>query len=189
MIPLIGRRSLHAGSLLRSIWQQFYKTPPHAYPVRMGGICMPNDNASIAALIEKHQQTLLSGWLAGPKAVRPVTRHGQRVRQPPIRPGSFSNSFAGARRPGSSTTSRRRIGPGCAICSRTCPVRVVAEGFSPSETATFVFSLKEPLFEMLRPRVRPGRGAACHARPGRRRRLLDKLGCSPSNATREPARR
>jgi rsbT co-antagonist protein RsbR len=47
------------------------------------------------------------------------------------------------------------------------------EGFSPSETATFVFSLKEPLFERLRPTADAGPERTATWATGA---LLDKLG-------------
>ena len=40
------------------------------------------------------------------------------------------------------------------------------QGFSPSETAIFVFSLKEPLFELLRQELGADAGPARRARPG-----------------------
>ena len=50
------------------------------------------------------------------------------------------------------------------------------QGFSPSETAMFVFSLKQPLFERLRAELgtRPGRRSP--RRSGRATTLLDSLG-------------
>ena len=49
------------------------------------------------------------------------------------------------------------------------------QGFTPTETATFVLSVKKPLFELLRKRcgsgaIRPGVGALVH------HRLIDSLG-------------
>ncbi|MGH7342110.1 MAG: STAS domain-containing protein, partial [Candidatus Rokuibacteriota bacterium] len=49
------------------------------------------------------------------------------------------------------------------------------QGFTPSETATFVFSLKEPLFERLRQDVGASAGALADEML-RASRLLDKLG-------------
>ena len=57
------------------------------------------------------------------------------------------------------------------------------QGFSPTETAIFVFSLKEPLFDMLRRELGAGCGAACAARPGRSRACSMRWASTPSNAT------
>ncbi len=53
-------------------------------------------------------------------------------------------------KPGSSKTSWRPTGPPCGNCWRTSRAPRVIQGFTARETATFVFSLKEPLFQLLR---------------------------------------
>ena len=60
-------------------------------------------------------------------------------------------------------------------CWATCPVRVRPRGFSPSETATFVFSLKQPLFDVLRQEY-DGQAAALTDELWTASSALDRLG-------------
>src|SRR5665213_1324880 len=114
-----------------------------------GGIHMPNDNAVIVGLIEKHQHTLLTGWLAAQK------RHG-RLRDVGNASGNTDQArqFLDLLRRGTATGEFDDI-----TRPEWAPMRelledlsraLATEGFTPTETATFVFSIKEPLFDMLR---------------------------------------
>ena len=135
---------------------------------------MPADTASIAALIEKHHQALLSGWLAA------LQRHG-RTR------GGRSDAVIVDQARQFIDQLRRSTATGQFDDITTpewAPMRelledvsraMVADGSSPSETATFVFSVKEPLFEMLRHEL--GTDAAqIAAQTWTVTRLIDRLG-------------
>ena len=113
---------------------------------------MPDSNASIAALVEKHQQALVKDWLAAQK------RHG--------RSRDAGNDAATADLARQFLEQLRRGTAGGQFDDITGPdwasMREVLEdfsrsratqGFTSSETAVFVFSLKEPLFDMLRREV------------------------------------
>ena len=113
---------------------------------------MPDSNASIAALVEKHQQALVKDWLAAQK------RDG--------RSRDAGNDAATADLARQFLEQLRRGAAGGQFDDITGPdwasMREVLEdfsrsratqGFTPSETAVFVFSLKEPLFDMLRREV------------------------------------
>ena len=65
-------------------------------------------------------------------------------------PATFLAAFAGAveeRRDGA--TSPTRAGTRCARVLKSMSDARARQGFTPSETATFVFSLKQPLFAEL----------------------------------------
>ena len=57
------------------------------------------------------------------------------------------------------------------------------QGFSPSETATFVFSLKQPLFDRLRERARQRRRSARPTRPGTPTRCSTGSASTPPRCT------
>ncbi len=61
------------------------------------------------------------------------------------------------------------------------------QGFTPTEVATFVFSLKQPLFARLRAGLGDRRAAG--RRRGRRRPCSTGSGCTRSRSTSRPARR
>ncbi len=118
-------------------------------PKQSENFCMANDSHPIGALIEKHQQTLLKGWLDAQS-----------------RDGQSHGAAAGA---AAADLARQFLDQLCRGTTSGQPGNIMApewasmrdllddfsraraiQGFSPSETALFVFSLKEPLFEMLR---------------------------------------
>jgi len=109
---------------------------------------MANNGTVIAALIEKHQQSLLSAWLAGQK------RDGRsRDAGNDAAIADLARQFLERLRAGAATGQLDDI-----MAVEWAPMRDlledfsrsrVSQGFSPSETATFVFSFKEPLFEAL----------------------------------------
>jgi rsbT co-antagonist protein RsbR len=101
----------------------------------------------IAALIQKHQKTLLDGWVAAQK-------RDNRSRETNSATTELAKQFLDQLRAGTETGQFDDI-----TISEWASMRDLledfsrsraAEGFSPSETATFVFSFKEPLFDMLR---------------------------------------
>jgi rsbT co-antagonist protein RsbR len=110
---------------------------------------MANNETVIAALIAKHQQTLLSGWLAGQK------RDGRsRDAGTDAATTDLARQFLERLRSGAATGQVDDV-----MAAEWAPMRDlledfsrsrVSQGFSPSETAIFVFSFKEPLFEAMR---------------------------------------
>jgi rsbT co-antagonist protein RsbR len=110
---------------------------------------MPNETNLVAALIEKDRQTLLTGWLDAQKRYgrqRDTTNAAANTEQArqfldQLRRGAASGQFDTIT--GSDWAGMREL---LEDLSRA----LVAEGFSPTDTAMFVFSIKEPLFEMLR---------------------------------------
>ncbi len=110
---------------------------------------MPHDNRTLAALIEKDHAAILSGWLTALK------RSGKRY-------DSRAEAAIGEQGRQLLDQLRKAVAAGQLDDITTpewAPVRDlledlsrarVADGFSPSETAAFVFSIKEPLFDALR---------------------------------------
>jgi rsbT co-antagonist protein RsbR len=108
---------------------------------------MSDNNIVMAALVEKHEQALLNGWLVAQK------RHGGlRAADPAMI--EVARQFLEQLRRAMATgqmddTASQQWAPMRDLLEDFSRSRV-AQGFSPSETATFIFSFKEPLFEMLR---------------------------------------
>jgi rsbT co-antagonist protein RsbR len=109
---------------------------------------MANNNSVLGSLIEKHQDALINAWVASQK------RNGSREIGTDTDVMDFARQvidhlhkgITGGRSDditGAEWTSMREL---LEDFSRSRATR----GFSPSETAVFVFSLKEPLFDMLR---------------------------------------
>jgi rsbT co-antagonist protein RsbR len=135
---------------------------------------MPNETNLVAALIEKDRQTLLTGWLDAQKRygrVRDTANAAANTEQArqfldQLRRGAASGQFDTIS--GSEWAGMREL---LEDLSRA----LVAEGFSPTDTAMFVFSIKEPLFEMLRREL--GKDAAGIADMSWAvTRLVDRLG-------------
>jgi rsbT co-antagonist protein RsbR len=110
---------------------------------------MPNNDTVIATLIGKHQQTLLSEWLTVHK--RDGRAHHATVH---AAASDLGRDFLDQLRRGAATGELDDI-----AIPEWAPMRELLEdlsraratqGFSPSETAMFVFSFKQPLFELLR---------------------------------------
>ncbi|HEX3401546.1 MAG TPA: STAS domain-containing protein [Acetobacteraceae bacterium] len=110
---------------------------------------MPRNEAAITALIEKHQQSLLTAWLAAQKRDGRSRDTGSDAATTDLARQFLQQLHKG----GSGGRLDDISGPDWA------PMRELlddfsraraTQGFSPSETAAFVFSLKEPLFDMLR---------------------------------------
>ena len=110
---------------------------------------MPHDNRALAALIEKDHAAILSGWLATLK--RSGKRYDSRAEATVVEQGrqllDQLRRAAAAGQLDDITTSE--WAPVRDLLEDLSRVRV-ADGFSTSETAAFVFSIKEPLFDALR---------------------------------------
>lgn len=114
---------------------------------------MPENESTIVALIEKHQQDLLRDWLrclGTAQGSGVVQQDSGTVEQAQRFLAQLSH---GARNAQFADTSAPEWAPLRELLEEVSHARVV-QGFSPSQTATFVFSLKEPLFALLRREIR-----------------------------------
>jgi rsbT co-antagonist protein RsbR len=129
----------------------------------------------ISTIIDKHQQKLLAEWLGqqrtegsssnGRLDEREMTDQSKRFLAE-LRKGSENAAIEDISTPGWDSTRE--------ILDEVSRSRAL-QGFTPSETATFVFSLKEPLFTLLRQET--GKDAdALAAGILTATRLLDQLG-------------
>lgn len=135
---------------------------------------MSDSGTVILRLIERHYQQLLNEWLACQKRDRTFAQ-GQREAET----AETARRFLDELRRSAAVAQLDDI-----TTAEWAPVRELLQGmsreraiqgFSPSETATFVFSLKEPLFALLRREV--GRDADALARETwTTNSLLDRLG-------------
>jgi rsbT co-antagonist protein RsbR len=135
---------------------------------------MSDSSSAILPLIDRHYQKILDEWLICQKR---DTRIGDKQREAEVT--ELSRRFLDELRRGAAIAQFDDI-----QATEWAGVREllddlsrarVAQGFSPSETAIFVFSLKEPLFELLRREIR--RNPDDLAREiWTTTRLLDKLG-------------
>jgi rsbT co-antagonist protein RsbR len=110
---------------------------------------MKEDALVIAGLIEKQQKKLLDDWMASQRkqgAVRGGQKEADAIDQ--------ARRFLTALRKGSESGRLDDIttpewAPTRDVLDEVTRSRI-ADGFTPTETATFVFSLKEPIFALLR---------------------------------------
>jgi len=130
---------------------------------------MPDDNLVIAALIEKHKQTLLRGWLAAQKRDGGASDSAD---------ADLSKRFLDELRGTAAgqfndiTTAEWK---GMRDLLEDFSRARVTQGFTPTQTAIFVFSFKEPLFEMLRRELAADGDQLAH-QIWNVTRLLDQLG-------------
>jgi rsbT co-antagonist protein RsbR len=108
-----------------------------------------NPTSRLLTLLDKHEQKVLTAWLASLVASGAL-RSGQVKEELKVQSQNFLREFIGGLKSGQTDditgqdwSSAREL---LREFSRSCAL----QGFTPSETATFVFSLKEPLFNLLR---------------------------------------
>jgi rsbT co-antagonist protein RsbR len=108
-----------------------------------------NPTSRLLTLLDKHEQKVLTAWLASLVASGAL-RSGQVKEELKAQSQKFLREFIGGLKSGQTDditgqdwSSAREL---LREFSRSCAL----QGFTPSETATFVFSLKEPLFNLLR---------------------------------------
>jgi rsbT co-antagonist protein RsbR len=108
-----------------------------------------NPTSRLLSLLDKHEQKVLTSWLASLVASGAL-RAGQVKEELKNQSQTFLREFIGGLKSGQADditgqdwSSARKL---LHEFSRSCAL----QGFTPSETATFVFSLKEPLFTLLR---------------------------------------
>jgi rsbT co-antagonist protein RsbR len=106
-------------------------------------------SSSVATLLKKNEQSLLSDWLKYQLAAN-SSRHDL-MKESELRDQSrrFLELFQQASQRDGSNTESTAWTPVKEMLADISRSRAV-QGFTPTETATFVFSLKRPLFDLLR---------------------------------------
>lgn len=104
--------------------------------------------ADISALVARNEQTILPEWLELQK--KAGTLHTGRISEGELQAQSrnFLHLLRDALAKAGSDLSDAAYEPAKAMLSELSRSRAL-QGFSPTETATFIFSLKEPLFKAL----------------------------------------
>jgi rsbT co-antagonist protein RsbR len=137
--------------------------------------------ANISKLLEEHDKTLLADWLECQKKAGAL-RSGQ-ISEPEL--AEDSRRLLAALRGAAATEQFTDITTSAWDQTRTVLEEVsrsrAALGLTPSETASFIFSLKEPLFTLLRQEI--GKDPARFAQEiWMATQLLDKLGLYTTEA-------
>lgn len=104
--------------------------------------------AEISVLVTKNEQTILPEWVELQK--KAGTLHTGRISEGELQSQSktFLHLLRDALTKGGSDVSDAAYEPAKAMLTELSRSRAL-QGFSPSETATFIFSLKQPLFNAL----------------------------------------
>jgi len=105
--------------------------------------------SALAQLFQKHQQQILEEWVKQQRGA--ASLRSDLLKESELREQSreFLKSFIDAAQAGAEDLNAPSWKPAKEVLSSISRSRA-AQGFSPSETATFVFSLKQPLFEVLK---------------------------------------
>jgi rsbT co-antagonist protein RsbR len=103
---------------------------------------------SLAQLFQKHQQQILEEWVKQQRGA--ASLRSDLLKESELREQSreFLKNFIDAAQAGTEDLDAPSWKQAKEVLSSISRSRA-AQGFSPSETATFVFSLKQPLFEVL----------------------------------------
>ena len=133
------------------------------------------DASRIAGIIKTHEKEILTEWLQAQLANG--THRGDLLKETDLR--EQSRSFLSAMQAASQKGGTENVdGPAWAdvkhMLGELSKTRAIA-GFSPTETATFVFSLKQPLFTRMRSELKSDAGALADE-TWNATVLLDKLG-------------
>src|SRR5258705_2426022 len=104
---------------------------------------------SLAQLFQKHQQQILEEWVKQQRGA--ASLRSDLLKESELREQSreFLKNFIDAAQAGTEDLDAPSWKPVKEVLSSISRSRAL-QGFSPSETATFVFSLKQPLFEVLK---------------------------------------
>ena len=104
---------------------------------------------SLAQFFQKHQQQILEEWVK--QQLGAANLRSDLLKESELREQSreFLKSFIDAAQAGAEDLNAPSWKPAKEVLSSISRSRAT-QGFSPSETAMFVFSLKQPLFEMLK---------------------------------------
>ncbi len=111
-----------------------------------GGVTA-NSDLRLAALIEDHQDDLLAEWLG---LLRTSASGGKADQQLADHARTFLKGLSSALATGNLTDLSAPEWSGVLSFIRTLSRQRAEDGFTPAETATFVFSFKQPLFRRLR---------------------------------------
>ena len=114
---------------------------------------MTEQQSRVAQLLRKNEQDVLQQWLS--YQISATTMRADLIKESDLREQSrrFLQLFTAVVQQNGddeNTSSWKSVKDMLGEVSRSR----VAQGFSPSETATFVFSLKQPMFDMLRREIR-----------------------------------
>ena len=128
---------------------------------------------SLAQLFQKHQQQILEDWIR--QQLGAATLRSDLLKESELREQSreFLKNFIDAAQAGTEDVNAPSWKPAKEVLSSISRSRAT-QGFSPSETAMFVFSLKQPLFEVLKRESLPAQELADGS--WQTTVLLDKLG-------------
>jgi len=105
--------------------------------------------SALAQLFQKHQQQILEEWVKQQRGA--ASLRSDLLKESELREQSreFLKNFIDAAQAGTEDLDAPSWKQAKEVLSSISRSRA-AQGFSPSETATFVFSLKQPLFEVLK---------------------------------------
>jgi rsbT co-antagonist protein RsbR len=109
-----------------------------------GKVAKSTDGGRIAATLSRHADEILSEW-----AARQPTRGALTESLVKLQCSEFLSLFAAALPGGVASIDRKEWGPTKEFLGTLSRSRA-AQGFSPSETAMFIFAGKEPMFERVR---------------------------------------
>ena len=128
---------------------------------------------SLAQLFQKHQQQILEDWIR--QQLGAATLRSDLLKESELREQSreFLKNFIDVAQAGTEDLDAPSWKQAKEVLNSISRSRA-AQGFSPSETATFVFSLKQPLFEVLKRESLPAQELTDGT--WRVSVLLDKLG-------------
>ncbi len=107
---------------------------------------------ALAQVISKNEQQILEQWVALQQSA--TTARADLIRERELREQSreFLQQFSAAISADSENTEAAAWNPVKEILAGVSRSRAI-QGFTPSETAMFVFSLKQPIFELLRKEI------------------------------------
>ena len=129
--------------------------------------------SALAQLFQKHQQQILEAWIKQQLAA--ASLRSDLLKESELREQSreFLKNFLDAAQAGAEDLNAPSWKPAKEVLSSISRSRA-NQGFSPSETAMFVFSLKQPLFEVLKRESLPAQELSDGS--WQTTVLLDKLG-------------
>ena len=132
-------------------------------------------NIGLSELLAKHEAKLVSDWVK--EQASQQSRRGVPLREPELRKecAEFVNLLRTALQNGSGTDIEAAGWNDVRALLQDISRSRSVQGYSPSETASFIFSLKKPLFNHLR-RELNGDGQALADETWATNELLDKLG-------------
>jgi len=110
---------------------------------------LSNPHAALAAIIEQHQATILRDWLQQQLATSTVRRDPARDNALRDQSAQFLSLFIQALKSPHSDNFNDSVWDEIRELLKSVSRARVQQGFTPTETATFVFSLKEQLFSLV----------------------------------------